>query len=181
MKTLQKTMRFRLLFLMTTIFVFNNLYSRDNQVKPINSVSLMHGIIKNSAAKVKLPLHEIILNQDLSIQEKLNLIQETLDNGTVDVNTTDPSGKTALNLVTFYKGDSLLAEILIKKYKADVNKPDRFNVSPLHNAIEKEEIEIAQMLLDAGADRYLKNDADEITPVDLARSPNTIALLGLIQ
>ena len=90
-----------------------------------------------------LPLHDIILNQNYSTQDKLLLIKNILDNKIVDVNDQDVDGRTALNLVTFYKANPALARLLIEGYKANVNKPDRFNVSPLHNAIQYEEIEIA--------------------------------------
>lgn len=125
-----------------------------------------------------LPLHDIILNQNYSTQDKLLLIKNILDNKIVDVNDQDVDGRTALNLVTFYKANPALARLLIEGYKANVNKPDRFNVSPLHNAIQYEEIEIAEMLLAADADRALKNDT-QATPIDLARSLNTMALFGL--
>lgn len=170
MKSLHKNIIFRFLFLITTFVVQNKISAIDEQnVQTI----VLHEILKKTD---QLPLHKIILNQDYTTQEKIRLMRDILNDGMVNVNAQDSNGKTALNLITFYNGDPDLAQLLIISYKADVNKPDRFNISPLHNAIEKEEIEIAKMLLDAGADRYLKNDADEITPVDLARSPKTIAL-----
>ena len=160
MKNLYKNMQLNLLLLVTT--------------------NLLQGQINADQKNIKeLPLHKIILSQDYTTQEKINLIEGFLDDENIDINMQDMDGKTALNLITFYKGDPLLAELLIKKYKANVNTPDRFNVSPLHNAMEKEEIEIAKMLLDAGADQDLKNDADEITPVDLARSEKTMSVPGI--
>ena len=125
-----------------------------------------------------LPLHDIILNQNYSIQDKLNAVRNILDNKVVSVDQQDVDGRTALNLAVFYKSDPALAQLLIEDYKANVNKPDRFNVSPLHNAIKYEEIEVAEILLAADADRTFKNDT-QATPVDLARSPNTMALFGL--
>jgi|GEM_PF-1791299 len=125
-----------------------------------------------------LPLHDVILNQNYTIQDKINSIKNILDSKVVDVNKQDDNGKTALNLIAFYKADPILARLLIEDYKANVNKPDRFNVSPLHNAIQHDEVEIAEMLLAADADRTLKNDT-LATPVDLARSPSTMAIFGL--
>ena len=37
------------------------------------------------------------------------------------------------------------------EYGADVTMPDLFNVTPLHNAIKRNNIDVAQYLLDAGA------------------------------
>ena len=174
MKNLRKNLRLSLLLLGTVILSQHQINAEQQTINLGNA--LLQG---QSLRTQELPLHKIVLNQDYTTQEKLDRIKDALDNKVVDVNAQDADGKTALNLITFYNSDAVLAQLLIVQYKANVNIPDRFNVSPLHNAIEKEEIEIAKMLLDAGADRDLKNDADEITPVDLARSEKTMALLGL--
>ncbi len=160
MKISRKNMIFRFAILMITAFLQNQ----------INAVA--------AAYAQNLPVHAIILNQNYTTQEKLTKIRTALDAKQTDVNARDIGGKTALNLATFYNANPAIVQLLIVDYKADVNIPDLFNVSPLHNAIEKDEIEIAQMLLDAGADKKLKRDADDATPVDLARSPKTRALFG---
>jgi ankyrin repeat protein len=181
MKDFQKNIKFKLLFVTLAIFTQVQINARDQQALYDVEKIVAHEIIQKSLQADELPLHTIILNQNDSTSKKLELMRKALNNGEVNVNAQDSDGKTALNLITFYNGDPDLAQLLIISYKADVNKPDRFNVSPLHNAIEKDEIKIAKMLLDAGADQTLKNDVQESTPVDLARSPNTKALFGLTQ
>ncbi len=125
---------------------------------------------------LQFPLHDIIKNQDYATKQKLQLMQGVLDKKTVDINEQNDDGKTALNFVTFYKGDPAVAELLIE-YGANVQTPDRFNQTPLHNAITYDEIEIARMLLEKGADPRFKNDAG-LTSIDLARSQATQDLLG---
>ena len=125
---------------------------------------------------ILLPLHNIILNANFTPQEKISLMQDVLHDDTIqlDINAEDGTGRTALNLATHLKADPIIIKFLIES-KANVNKEDRFNETPLHNAIRHEEIEIAKMLLAAGANVELKNDNQE-TPIDLARSPKTQAL-----
>jgi len=82
-----------------------------------------------------------------------------------------------LNLAIFYNENPAVIQFLINQ-GADVNIPDIFNETPLHNAIKKEDLKNANLLLQHGADVRFKNDQGQ-TPLDLARSLKTIALLGL--
>jgi ankyrin repeat protein len=166
--------------MLSILLLKDNLIISTDQEAISGKDALLYKIVKNRILdNKKLPLHEIILNQDHTTEEKLTLIKYILDNHMQDINAQDENGKTALNLITLYKGDHALAQLLITQYKADINKPDRFNISPLHNALANDQIEIARLLLEAGADKNLKNDSDEATPIDLARSPKTNALLGI--
>jgi ankyrin repeat protein len=123
-----------------------------------------------------LPLHEIIKSQN-SVEQKKQALQHELAQG-VTINMQDPSGKTVLNLALFLNQDPALVQFLIQDCQADVNIPDRFNVSPLHNAIKKFEISNIIMLLQAGAKiDEPKDDADQQSPLDLAaRSPEIMSL-----
>ncbi len=130
-----------------------------------------------STFDIQLPLHDIIKNQNYSLEEKMNLIKKLLDEGNIDINAQDADGKTALNLIAFYASDPALAQLLID-HGAKVNEPDMFNETPLHNAMTKENLILAAMLLKNGADIDFKNDK-EMTPADLARSKKSMELLGV--
>jgi ankyrin repeat protein len=181
-----KNIRFGLLIVITAISLQSQSNARDaklsdDELKMANLI-VLHNNKMSSDEQMEdlyaqeLPLHKIILNQGYTTKEKLSLIQGILDSKSIDINAQDADGRTALNLMIFYKGDPAIAQLLID-YKADVNKPDRFNESPLHNAIASEAIAIAKMLLKANANPSLKNDRLE-TPMSLARSPKTRALFG---
>lgn len=168
MKLKLKNMSYSFLMMLLAVGTFGKNYARMNiqDMQPV----------QDKIIAMQSPLHEIILNSRLSTQEKIQNIQDLLRSGLVDINAVDANGRTALNLATFYKAEPIIIQVLLAG-KADVNKPDRFNETPLHNAIRYEEIIVAQMLLQAGANSELKNDREE-TPIDLARSPKTQALFG---
>ncbi|MBP6869856.1 ankyrin repeat domain-containing protein [Candidatus Babeliales bacterium] len=124
-----------------------------------------------------LPLHAIILNQDYTVSDKLDMMQDLLDSKKVNIDARDRDGKTALNLATYYKKDPAIIEFLVQ-HGAEVNEPDLFNVTPLHNSIRYEEIPVAKILLAVGADENHKDD-DGRTPMDLAQTKKTKDVLGL--
>ncbi|MDP3788016.1 MAG: ankyrin repeat domain-containing protein [Candidatus Chromulinivorax sp.] len=170
MKNILKSMRYKSLIMIIAIGLSN--YSQAIQPSQLNNEQV------KQQDTILLPLHNIILNQNLTPQEKIQLMQDLLrdkDNH-ININAQDANGRTALNLAAFYKADPIIVQFLIV-HKADVNEPDRFNESPLHNAIKNEEILIATMLLKAGAHQEFKND-EGLTPIDLARSPKTQTLFG---
>lgn len=118
------------------------------------------------------PLHLIILNQKLTTPEKINKMSDLLiQSPSLNINAKNSDGRTVLELATFYKADPEIIKFLISK-GAQVKSEDRFNETPLHNAVRSGQIDIIKMLLAAGADKNWKNDAG-LTPVDLARSPET--------
>jgi len=158
MKILQKNIRFMLIMGISVIFSSGQIHAED--------------LVQANF----LPLHALILNQNISTEDKLEQMQNLIARDSFDINTQDANGKTALNLATFYKAKPIVIQFFIVN-KANVNLPDLFNETPLHNAIRNEEILAAQMLLQAGADKNFKNDKLE-TPIDLARSPKTLALFG---
>jgi len=135
-----------------------------------------HNAISQNGDIQKLPLHAIILNQNYTPEQKVQVMQDALERKIVGIDIQDADGRTALNLATFYKAEPLIIDFLLQS-GANVNLSDRFNVTPLHNAIEFEEIENIKMLLAAGADQNWKNDKGQ-TPVDLARSDKVIKLFG---
>ncbi len=168
MNNLQKTICFRFL-IMIVVVTFSYPINAEKVVKSQDRM------IRRSNQE-KLPLHKIIVNQKISTDKKLELMQDVLCDESLDINAQDANGKTALNVATFYNAKPIIIQLLLT-HKADVNLQDRFNETPLHNAIRKEEIMVAQILLQNGANKILKNDKLE-TSIDLARSPNTLALFG---
>jgi len=124
-----------------------------------------------------LPLHDIIKNPDFTIEDKQKELRRILEQKNVDINAQDADGRTALNLVTFYQSDPSLAEILIE-FGANVNIPDIFNQMPLHPAVAKNNIEVIELLVQAGAETRFKND-EGLTPLDLARTDEAQSALGL--
>ncbi len=161
--------KLQLIALVSIVILKNPIYTEDQVIK--NEDSVMQGL--------QLPLHDIIKNQKFSTDQKLSMIKELLDKKKVDINIKDSTGRTALNLATFYQADPAIVKLLID-HGADVNEPDIFNETPLHHAISKQELVIAAMLLKKGANKRFENDQN-ITPLDLARSLQTIKLLGLEQ
>lgn len=176
MISLSKKIQFGLVFLAAIIILQDQTHTqKENE----DEQDLVQNVDEQDAHKKELPLHEIIFfNQNYTIEESLALMKDILDKGLQDINAQDSNGKTALNLVAFLNRNPKLAKLLID-FKAKVSEPDLFNETPLHNAIKKGETEITQMLLDAGADLYEKND-EGITPRDLAaRSENMKTIVGI--
>lgn len=161
------------------LLTFTAIMILHNQIQSLNQNSVQENNVEQVVEQKQLPLHDIIKNQQYTTAQKLKMMKKILDQKQVDINAQDAAGKTALNLVTFYKGDPAIAKLLIE-YGANVNEPDLFNETPLHNAITKEDIVTAAMLLKDGANVRFENDKG-VTPLDLARSQETIKLLGLEQ
>lgn len=136
-------------------------------------------IEKYSATNTQnLPIHAVILNQDYSDTEKINLIQKILDDQIVNIDVQDANGKTALNLAIFYKSSPEIIQCLIER-GAKVDMPDHFNVTPLYNAIKYDQMAPAIMLLSAGADETWKAD-NGLSPINIARSEKTQALFEVV-
>lgn len=172
MTKLQKSLQFNIVMLLTMTLAPQCIHT----VSPQDTTNeIMNTDAQHSQRPV---LFDIIANQNYTTQKKIIRIKDFLTNHNFDVNERDANGKTALNFIASLKCDSALAQLLIQAYKADVNIPDLFNVTPLHHAIDNEDIELARMLLEAGADTRFKNDNQE-TPIDLAHSEKTKFILGL--
>ena len=60
-----------------------------------------------------LPLHALILDQNISTESKLEQMQNFVAQDSFDINTQDANGKTALNLATFYKAKPIVVQFFI--------------------------------------------------------------------
>ena len=123
-------------------------------------------------------LHKAVINEQVSLAEKLLNIKKLLKDPAIDVNQKDENGRTALFIATDKSGCDPAVVALLLNAGAKPNLEDFYNNTALHNAVRHEGITIARMLLKAGADQDWKND-DNLTPRELAYSPQTKALFGL--
>ncbi len=57
-------------------------------------------------------------------------------------------------MVALKKGHNDIAKLLLLRFPASVNMPDREGLTPLAWAVDKKQVETAQMLIDAGAKLY---------------------------
>lgn len=135
---------------------------------------------------VTTPLHELVIKQYSSLQAKLEAIQTLLDQG-VQINARNEDRRTPLWLATFYGVQPQIIALLIR-YGANVMIPDIFNVTPLHNAVQRDDKIVAKILLDAGAEinphivekMVLFKDDGTDTPLDNVKTPemNKVLLEG---
>ena len=129
------------------------------------------------------PLHTLIAQQMYNKEEKMNKIEHLLAQG-ADVNARNENRRTPLWLATFYNIEPEFIQLLID-YGADVTIQDMFNVTPLHNAVRKDNKVVVQLLLDAGAEMrsrtvekmILFQDEAEQTPLDIAKTQEMDELL----
>jgi ankyrin repeat protein len=77
------------------------------------------------------------------------------------------------------KPDLEKIEVMIKSRLVDVGAKDDYGQTPLHYASEFDKIEIAKLLLEAGADLEAK-DKDGLTPLHLASQWNHIQIAKLL-
>lgn len=118
---------------------------------------------------IELPLHALILNQNYSVEDKVNKIKQILEQKIVDINARDANGRTALNLATYYKADPEIINALVEDKNIEINEPDYYNVTPLHNAVRFDECQAIAILSSHHADFTFK-DGDNKTPSDLLKS-----------
>jgi len=122
-------------------------------------------------------LHNLIIDQTISSQERLIAIEEFLRNNPIDqINARNANGETALNLETMRNCDLQVVKLLLQ-YKADPTIPNIFGQTPLHNAVFKGNYEMAQLLLNSGAEQNFKNDQGLIA-AQLAQTLKTKALFA---
>lgn len=146
-----------------------------------------------NSAKI-LALEQVKANEQLGKQlmgaaqrDDSPMLTSILQQG-VDVNHTNPLGQTAMHISAMW-GRTMSLSLLIKA-GADLNKKNSSQIgagTPLHMAAAgrgdaARRAEGAQMLVEAGADRTITNDAGAmawqmVTPEDAAEAPQLVAAL----
>lgn len=101
----------------------------------------------------------------------IDMIRLLLDLG-ADPNSISSIGMTPLHCAVrgFFTEET--ARILLQ-YGADPNIRDHRNMSPLHAAAEKGEVDIMKMLIEAGADCYMRDKKDR-TPFDILKTDHAV-------
>eukprot|EP01121_Diplochlamys_sp_Union-15-3_P018624 TRINITY_DN6824_c0_g1_i1.p1 TRINITY_DN6824_c0_g1~~TRINITY_DN6824_c0_g1_i1.p1 ORF type:complete len:566 (-),score=113.31 TRINITY_DN6824_c0_g1_i1:24-1721(-) len=99
---------------------------------------------------------------------------EALIKGGGDVNLKDPLVRTPLHIST-----ASTAQVLISN-GADVNAVDKNKKSPLHTAVFNEDLDLVKVLLNAGADRSLRQNRNNWTPLQVAVSKKNIPVIKIL-
>ena len=94
----------------------------------------------------------------------------------MDVNSKDENGYTALHAASSY-GHLKLVELLLEKYKANVNITDSDGDTPLHYS---NDVETANILIKYGADPTIRNDQDKLA-IELKWIENNLDLVNYLQ
>ena len=110
------------------------------------------------------PLHNATKNENL---EMVNLL---LANG-AKTDLLNDENFTPLNMCVQYNGNVEIARLLLKKDSSVVNIPDIYQYTPLHSAAYRGYLEMTKLLLQYGADKYLRT-YNKQTPAQLARQKN---------
>ncbi|KAK9497845.1 hypothetical protein O3M35_003760 [Rhynocoris fuscipes] len=125
----------------------------DGKCSGLIRIVLKHGADPNKINPVrkKGPIHVISQNNDI---ESLRVL---LESPKIDVNLLDNTGSSALHYAAKQEDTNATAIKLLIEYNADINLLNRKNKSPLHIAIDNDNIEAINLLIEAGANLELKN------------------------
>ena len=123
-------------------------------------------------------LHLAVVNSDI------NMIRLLLKHG-VDVRIENKCGNTALNFSVRYPKTDIMKLLLpfderhfcdMTEYNDYINSRNIWGKTALYNAVDYEQIDHVKLLLDAGADKTIKNNIGH-TPIDAARPKEITNLL----
>ena len=109
---------------------------------------------------------------------KLEIVQEAISHGGINVSEADYEGRTALH-VAATAGRLDVVQFLIKA-KANVNRKDNFGKTPLANAITKGHPEVVKELHDAGGELGWSEAETASELCDMAREGHTQRLVLLL-
>lgn len=89
----------------------------------------------------------------------------------INLNAVNASGATPLHLAVSHRDEAIAAKIadFLIRHGAELNAPQKGGQTALHHAVARGSAKLVGVLIDAGADPFLK-DAHGRAPVDLARA-----------
>ena len=90
------------------------------------------------------------------------------------VDVSDEDGWTALHRATMFNRTDVIKHLLHER--ANMNRQNRYKVTPLHRAAEFNKTEAARILIENGADVNLRNKHNQ-TPLDYARKGSEVERL----
>ncbi|KAF2887326.1 hypothetical protein ILUMI_18847 [Ignelater luminosus] len=125
------------------------LHGHLNIVKALTSVGLDVNL-KDSSGNT--PLHEAVLGGNIDI---CNYVLSKHVNA--DWSAVNNTGFGVLHLAAS-TGNKDLIEFLIKKLELNINLPSRTNLTPLHCAARKKQIDVVNFLISLGADAYFRDN-----------------------
>ena len=95
------------------------------------------------------------------------LLRSGIDVSVTDTNTTK---NTPLHWAASF-GNAVTIQLLLEQFGADPNTKNFQNMTPLHDAVIRNDLEIVKVLIKFGADPTIKNSKDGKTPIDQAQCP----------
>ena len=126
--------------------------TRSNRVSTVEMILDMGGDVNSRDEDDMTPLHIAAASPD-----SLHLVELFLSRG-CDVCAEDDRERTALHLACS-RTDSIIAELeLLIFHGSDINASDEDGWTPLHNAVENENLEATKLLLKHGADVCAEDD-----------------------
>ncbi len=116
---------------------------------------------------------------EASAAGQIEVVQEILDASPEQVNAWAPDGFQPLGLACFF-GHTPLVELLLAR-GAEVNSPSRnaLRVQPLNSAVAAQNLDIARLLLEHGADANARQGED-FTPLHAAAQNGQIEMIHLL-
>ncbi|KAK2164714.1 hypothetical protein LSH36_60g09012 [Paralvinella palmiformis] len=124
--------------------------------------------VEESTESIDNPLHEAAKRGNIIF------LRECISNN-VSVNSLDKAGSTPIHWAA-HGGHIDCMKALMEVPKCEINVQNKLGDTALHSAAWKGHPEAVELLLSRGADAFVRNN-DNKTPLDLAKEPQTAALL----
>ena len=155
---------------------FIQINKSDNHGEPPLSVALKNGnsrtgeiLLKNDKFNIKQAIedHCDSLLLGASISDRVELVEQLLAHPSIEVNTADSEGRTAL-LWASYRGHDQVVKLLLDHQNVDVNKADKDGQTPLHGASFRVRPKVVELLLSHPSIRVNQVNKDGQTPMHIA-------------